>query len=156
MHFNLGKEAFVIDTISRSVDLRSTEPVEFTGEVVVEFIRQLLEDLIRVRAGETTVNELRIVNQLIICHLNGFECTVTSLHRRTRIPMPTVSRIVTQLQCKGWVCDSQDPHDGRRRIIKLKPDALETMTIDFEAMAEWLNAFSRRGLPAKSECSDCI
>jgi hypothetical protein len=49
----------------------------------------------------------------------------------------------------------QDPDDGRRRIIKLKPDALETMTIDFDAMAGWLNAFSERGLPAKAECPDC-
>lgn len=155
MQFNLGKEAFVIDTISRSVDLRSTEPREFTGEVVVEFVRQLLEALTRVRAGETTVNELRIVNQLIICHLHGFDCTVTSLHRKTRIPMPTVSRIITQLQGKGWICDTPDPNDGRRRIIKLKPNALETMTIDFEAMAEWLNSFSQRGLPAKSGCHDC-
>ena len=123
--------------------------------MVVEFIRQLLEDLTRVRAGETTVNELRVVNQLIICHLNGFDCTVTSLHRRTNIPLPTVSRIVTQLQCKGWVCDTRDPDDGRKRIIKLKPDALETMTIDFDAMAGWLNAFSERGLPAKPECPHC-
>ena len=69
--------------------------------------------------------------------------------------MPTVSRIITQLQCKGWVCDVPDPDDGRKRIIKLKPDALETMTIDFEAMAEWLNAYSERGLPAKPECHDC-
>ena len=129
---------------------------EFTREAVVFFIRQLLEELVRVRAGETTVNELRVVNQMIICHLHGGSCTVTGLHRQTNIPMPTVSRIVTQLQFKGWVCDEQDPDDGRKRIIRLKPEAFDTMTIDFEAMAEWLNSFGKRREPVVSETSGCM
>ena len=152
---NLGKEAFIIDTISGSGEIMSTDTREFTREAVVEFIRELLEDLSRVRAGETTVNELRIVNQLISCHMQGRTCTVTSLHRKTRIPMPTVSRIIAQLQSRGWVCDEPDPEDGRSRIIRMRPEALETMTIDFDAMAEWLNAFGERGLPRKSELNCC-
>ncbi len=127
----------------------------FAREDVVELIRMALNNLAEVRAGETTVNELRVVNQLIICHLYGRYCTVTSLHKRTNIPMPTVSRIVAQLQSKGWVCDVQDPDDGRRRIIKLKPGALETMTIDFDGLADWLNGFAESKRPDAEEICDC-
>ena len=131
-----------------------TESREFTREDVVEFIRKALKNLAEVRAGETTVNELRVVNQLIICHLHGGNCTVTSLHQQTNIPMPTVSRIIAELQCKGWLYAEQDPEDGRRHIIKLKPGALETMTIDFDALAEWLNTVGESGVP-KPECLSC-
>ena len=133
----------------------SIESREFAREDVVELIRMALNSLVEVRAGETTVNELRIVNQLVICHLHGRNCTVTSLHKQTKIPMPTVSRIVAQLQCKGWVRDVQDPDDGRRRIITLKPGALETMTIDLDGLAEWLNAFVKNEPATAGEHCDC-
>ena len=132
-----------------------TESREFTREDVVEFIRKALKNLAEVRAGETTVNELRVVNQLIICHLHGGNCTVTSLHQRTEIPMPTVSRIVAQLQGRGWLYDEQDPDDGRRRIIRLKPGALHTMTIDFEGLAEWLNEKAESKSASAGEASGC-
>jgi DNA-binding MarR family transcriptional regulator len=133
----------------------STDRREFTREVVAEFIRQILNNLSQVRAGETTVNELRIINQLVNCFMHGHHCTVTSLHRRTRIPLPTVSRIVAQLHGKGWIFDEQDPYDGRKRIIRLRPEAMETMALDFTALADWLNEYSERGLPDEQEISGC-
>jgi DNA-binding MarR family transcriptional regulator len=128
---------------------------EFSREDVVELIRMALSSLAEVRAGDTTVNELRVVNQLIICHLHGRSCTVTSLHHRTKIPMPTVSRIVAQLQSKGWIYDEQDPEDGRRHIIKLKPGALQTMTIDFDSLAGWLNGLVKSRSANAGESCDC-
>ena len=120
---------------------------DVTPEAVVEFTRLLLRLMAENKGGETTLNELRIMNQIMVCDLKGHSCSVTALHKVTGIPLPTVSRIVAHLQYMGWVCQRQDPDDGRRRIISLCQEAREQCQGETDDMVKWIYEFRKRGLP---------
>ncbi len=92
---------------------------DVTAQFIVEFTRGLYRLLAEKHGGECTLNELRVMNQIICCCLQGQTCCVTDLHKVTGIPIPTVSRSVANLQSNGWLSAQQDPDDGRKRIISL-------------------------------------
>lgn len=119
---------------------------DVTPQAVVEFTRILLRLMAENKGGETTLNELRIMNQIMICDLQGHSCSVTALHKVTGIPLPTVSRIVAHLQYMGWVCQRQDPDDGRKRIISLCADTREQTRGETDGMVEWIYDFRKHGL----------
>ena len=100
-------------------------PPEVTPQAVVEFSRKLLRELAEKYGGDCTLNELRVINQVVHCCIEGRNCSVTALHKATDIPIPTVSRAVANLQLDGWLSDRQDPDDGRKRIVSLGPRSLE-------------------------------
>lgn len=131
----------------------SSKQHQFSPHAIIEFTRHLFSGLSQERGGDTTLNELRIMNQIIICHLKGRGCSVTSLHEKTGIPAPTVSRIVTALQYSGWLCERSDPNDGRKRIISLSSDAVMKLNADLLCMVEWFRNFSEQGLP-DPDCAD--
>ena len=118
----------------------------FSPPAIIEFTGYLFGALSEERGGDTTLNELRLMNQMIICHLKGNCCSVTTLHERTGIPVPTVSRIVTALQYSGWLCDRRDPDDGRKRIISLSPETAAKLNADLHCMVEWFRNFREQGM----------
>lgn len=124
---------------------------DFSPPAIIEFTRHLFNGLTQERGGDTTLNELRLMNQIIICHLKGRCCSVTSLHDKTGIPLPTVSRIVTSLQYSGWLTDRPDPNDGRKRILALSSDAVKKLNADLHCMVEWFSAFRENG-GAETDC----
>ncbi len=117
-----------------------------TAQVVVDFARGLYRVLAEKHGGDCTLNELRVMNQIICCCLQGQTCCVTDLHKVIGIPMPTVSRSVAHLQSNGLLSEQQDPDDGRRRIVTLSPRALEMVSSNIEEMAEWFNDYREHGL----------
>ncbi len=118
------------------------------SQAVVEFARNLYLLLAEKFGGDTTLNELRVMNQIILCHVKGRCCSVTALHKVTGIPIPTVSRVVAHLQDSGYLADRQDPDDGRKRIISLSPPAADQISIDIDEMTQWIDDFREYGLPA--------
>ncbi len=86
---------------------------DVTPQAVVEFARNGLKILAEKYGGDCTLNEARVMIQIIRCHLDGRTCSVTALHKATGIPIPTVSRAVANLQNDGWLSDQRDPADGR-------------------------------------------
>jgi DNA-binding MarR family transcriptional regulator len=122
------------------------KPHDVTARAVVEFTRILYRRLSEAFGGETTLNEVRVMNQIICCHLQGKYCYVTSLHKETGIPIPTVSRAVANLQSDGWLSERRDPNDGRRRIISLGPRSLERTCTDITKAIQWINDFREHGL----------
>ena len=123
------------------------KPHELTAQAVVEFSRNLLSELAEKYGGGCTLNELRVMNQIIRCSLEGRTCCVTALHKVTGIPIPTVSRSVANLQNDGWLSDRRDPTDGRKRIISLGPRSLELTLDDIDGRVRWINDFREHGLP---------
>ncbi len=119
---------------------------DVTPQAVVEFSRNLLRQLAEKYGGDRTLNELRVMNQIIRCSFKGLTCSVTDLHKVTGIPMPTVSRSVAHLQSNGLLSEQQDPDDGRRRIVTLSPCDLEMVSSNIEEMAEWFNDYREHGL----------
>ena len=79
-----------------------------TAQAAIEIERNLFRHLAEKYGGESTLNELRVMNQIIRCHLKGRFCSVTALHKITDIPIPTVSRAVANLQADGWLCEKPD------------------------------------------------
>lgn len=116
-------------------------------QAVVEFARNLYSFLAKKFGGDTTLNELRIMNQIILCHIKGRCCSVTALHKATGIPIPTVSRSVAHLQYSGYLTDRRDPSDGRKRIISIDSRAFEQTSGDIDDMIQWINDFREHGLP---------
>lgn len=98
--------------------------------------------------GDSTLNELRVMNQIILCRLKGRTCSVTALHKVTGIPIPTVSRAVANLQRDGWLSERRDPSDGRKRIISVGPSFLEASCDEFDAAIRGIGDLRKRGLSA--------
>lgn len=120
---------------------------DVTPQVVVEFSRNLLRQLAEKYGGDCTLNELRVMNQILRCSLQGQSCSVTALHKVSGIPMPTVSRSVAHLQNDGWLSERPDPDDGRKRIISLGPRSLALTWNDINERIQWINDFRDHGLP---------
>ncbi len=120
---------------------------DVTAQAVVEFARNGLKILAEKYGGDCTLNEVRVMNQIIRCHLEGRTCSVTNLHKATGIPIPTVSRSVANLQNEGWLSEQRDPTDGRKRLISFGPRSLQKTPDDIERSIRWINDFREHGLP---------
>jgi DNA-binding MarR family transcriptional regulator len=120
---------------------------DLMSQAVVEFARNGLKILSEKYGGDCTLNEARVMVQIIHCHLDGRTCSVTGLHKATGIPIPTVSRAVANLQSEGWLSERQDPSDGRKRIISFGPRSEETTPDDIEQSVQWVKEFRKKSLP---------
>lgn len=118
---------------------------DITGVVVLEFTRKLYRGLAERYGGECTLNELRVMNQIILCRFKGYFCSVTALHRATGIPLATVSRCVCNLRRKGWLEEQPHPDDGRRRIISVTSGFLQIARREIGKKAAWFNDYQRSG-----------
>ena len=124
----------------------SNKPHNVTAPDVLEFTRILLRTLAEKHGGDCTLNQLRVMNQIIRCNLEGRTCSVTALHRVTGIPLPTVGRVVAKFQKDGWVSDKQDPTDRRRRMISLSPRILNVARKDIDRATRLINVSREYGL----------
>ena len=115
----------------------SKRPHDVTVQAVIEFNRNMLKDLASYYGGRCTLNELRVMNQAILCSHLGRTCSVTALHKATGIPIPTVSRAVTNLQKDRWLSDRRDPTDGRKRIISLGPRSVSGTWKAIDKKVQW-------------------
>ena len=120
---------------------------DVTAQAVVEFARNGLKILAEKYGGDCTLNEARVMIQIIRCHLEGRTCSVTALHKATGIPIPTVSRAVANLQSDGWLSEQRHPTDGRRRVISFGRRSLKKTPDDIERSIRWINNFREHGLP---------
>ena len=118
-----------------------------TAQAVVEFARNGLNILAEKYGGDCTLNEARVMIQIIRCQLEGRNCSVTALHKVTGIPIPTVSRAVTNLKSDGWLSEQPDASDGRKRVISFGPRSLETTPDDINRSIRWIDEFCEHGLP---------
>ncbi len=125
----------------------SNRPHEVTAKAIVEDSRNLFRLMAEKYGGDCTLNELRVMNQIVYWSLEGWTCCVTDLHKETGIPMPTVSRSIANLQINGWLSDKRDLTDGRKRIISLSPSAQEQTSREIREAIQWFNDFRKHGLP---------
>ena len=86
---------------------------------LANFIAAYLQMVAKKYHGETTLNELRVMNKMVALEFSGASSTVTQLSSELGIPKSTVSRSVTHLRNKGWLNETLDPDDRRRRVLLL-------------------------------------
>ena len=120
---------------------------DLMAQAVVEFAKNGLKILSEKYGGDCTLNEARVMVQIIGCQLEGRTCSVTGLHKATGIPIPTVSRAVANLQSDGWLSEQRDPTDGRRRLISFGHRSLKRTPDDIERSIRWFKSFYEHGLP---------
>ena len=124
----------------------TNKPHDVTAEVVVEFTRHILDKLAVKYGGGITLNELRVMHQIVVCCVKDRHCSVTALYTKTGIPKSTVSRAITSLQDRGWLSERQDPQDGRKRMISLGPRAIEQTSGEINEMIQWIKDYREFGL----------
>ena len=124
----------------------SNEPHDVTSPTLVKYAHSLYSLLAEKFGSDTTLNELRVINQIILCHAKGRRCSVTALHKVTGIPISTVSRAVAHLRYSGYLTDRRDPHDGRKRIISIDSRAFEQTSGEIDDIIQWINDFREHGL----------
>ena len=112
--------------------------MKITEKTISRFTRLLLERMAGKYGGDTTLNELRVMNAVYFHSFSDELCTPTLLANTTDIPKSTVSRSLASLIDKGWLRDEVDVEDRRRRIIKLSDKALERRGSDFQDCMDWL------------------
>ena len=120
---------------------------DLLAQAVVEFARNGLKIISDKYGGDCTLNEARVMIQMIQYHLDGRTSSVTDLHKATGIPIPTVSRAVANLQREGWLSERRDPDDGRKRLISFGPRSEENTPDDIEQSVQWIKNFQKNGLP---------
>ena len=112
-----------------------------TARALIEFHRILLKEIAENFGGDITLNEIRIMNPIILCSVQGRTCYVTALNKMSWIPIPTVSRTVAKLQNKGWLSERRDFDDGRKRQIFLGPRSVQQIRDEISEKVQWFKEF---------------
>ncbi len=104
---------------------------------LISFASLLLNKMSDKYGGDTTLNELVIMNYGFVCHVRGEDICVTKAATDLDIPKSTVSRILTGMRAKGFICEYAHPTDRRRRIFKLADSYLNRGHTDMRQILEW-------------------
>lgn len=87
---------------------------------MAEWVAVLFDLIIHKYGGETTLNEFRVMNQIMICYLQGDSpCSFPCLDSKLPVKRSTISRVVTRLAQRGYIREEIDPWDRRKRQIYL-------------------------------------
>lgn len=91
--------------------------------------------------GESTINELRVMNAVFCAAIAGHDIGVTQVSRALTIPKSTVSRAVLKLRRAGWISEVPSPNDGRRRLLCVTPKLWRRFSSEQEKLVRhWPNA----------------
>ena len=104
---------------------------------LIRFASLLFNKMSDKYGGDTTLNELVIMNYGFVCHVRGEDIRVTKTATDLDIPKSTVSRILTGMRAKGFVREYPHPTDRRRRIFKLADSFLNRGFTDMRQVLEW-------------------
>ncbi len=85
---------------------------------MAEWVAVLFDLIIHKYGGTTSLNEFRVMNQIMICYLQGSSpCTLPYLASKTPVKRSTISRVVSRLVQRGYIREEIDPWDRRKRLI---------------------------------------
>ena len=80
---------------------------------LIRFASLLFNKMSDKYGGDTTLNELVIMNYGFVCHARGDDIRVTNAATDLGIPKSTVTRNLTSMRAKGFVIEQTHPNDGR-------------------------------------------
>ena len=106
---------------------------------LIRFASFLFNRMAQKYGGATTLNELLMLNYGFVCHSKGKDITVTQAAFDLEMPKSSVSRILTGMRAKGFVHESIDPADKRRRIFRLSSRYLGQGEKDIERFLQWVS-----------------
>ncbi|MDB5677166.1 winged helix DNA-binding protein [Sphingomonas bacterium] len=83
---------------------------------------------------------------LYVCGAQGPGVPVSSLGIASGAPQSTSLRMINQIEAQGLVYLEDDPHDRRRRMVRLTDDARHRLDDYLQSALERLESLSERGL----------
>lgn len=104
---------------------------------LIRFAALLFNRMAQKYGGATTLNELLMLNYGFVRHSMGKEVTVTEAAIDLDMPKSSVSRILTGMRAKGFVRETIDPTDKRRRVFRLSRRYLDQGEEDIEKFLQW-------------------
>ena len=104
---------------------------------LISFASLLFNKMSDKYGGDTTLNELVIMNYGFVCHARGEDIRVTKAATDLDIPKSTVSRVLTGMRAKGFIREYPHPTDRRRRVFKLADSYLNRGFTDMQQLLEW-------------------
>ena len=124
---------------NNTTGLTERPSLKLSEKSITVVARLLLARMSNRFGGDCTLNELRVMNAVSVHSFEDGACSPTWLARETGIPKSTVSRSLASLVSKGWLIESKDTQDRRRRIIELSDKAKTQRSEDLEAVFGWIN-----------------
>ncbi len=85
-----------------------------------EFVQEYLGLIAQYIPGETTLNQMRILQHIALCSATGKAppCN-TEICKALEMPAPTVTRAISSFIDAGIISEEEDPQDGRKRFITI-------------------------------------
>ena len=87
--------------------------------------------------GDSTLNEVRVMNCIFQAHLAGRNVGVSCVSRALGIPKSTVSRAVSNFRAGEWIQEVPSLWDSRRRFLRLTPKALDRCAVEKETLQKF-------------------
>lgn len=86
---------------------------------VSNYNAQYLRILSNEYGGDSTINEVRVINSIVRAYFCGRDVGVSDIADESGISKSTVSRAVSKLERQGLVYSEVSCDDGRRRYVRL-------------------------------------
>jgi DNA-binding MarR family transcriptional regulator len=91
----------------------------------------VIESFCQCLPGTTTLNELRIIAEIVTKTALGEEIGVTSLSKSLGMPLSTISTHVTDMISKGWIGEEINPEDRRKRFLTMSVPGRDDVLREF-------------------------
>lgn len=108
-----------------------------TTNTVSIFTFKLFEKMSMKYGGETTINELRVMNCAYYYHFADKVCYQKTMVKQLGITKSTVSRSVFNLVKKGWLVEVLEEDDRRLHRLCLGEQALCRAESDWQESIDW-------------------
>lgn len=96
----------------------------------LEFSSQLLDHLRTVG-----YDDLRPSHLVVFQHIDPTGSRITDLAQRAQMTKPSISYLVEQLEARGYLERTDDPRDGRARLVHLTPRGWSQITEALDHLA---------------------
>lgn len=104
---------------------------------LIRFAALLFRTMADKYGWSTTLNELTMLNYGFVCHAKGEHICLTKASAELDMAKSTASRLLTGMRAKGFVKESVDTSDRRRRIFELTDAYLGKGDADIKMLIEW-------------------
>ena len=86
--------------------------------------------------GDSTLNEIRVMNFVLRANLAGKDVGVSCVSRVLGIPKSTVSRAVLKFRANGWLEEVTSNSDGRRRNLRLTRKVVDRFQSELDVLQQ--------------------
>lgn len=118
----------------------------WTGKDTVNFGRNLFRRMREKYGGETTLNELVLLNYLMCCRTFGNEISITAASEELAMPKTSVSRTLQKLVELDYICVIPHPEDSRRKLFAFTNRYANLADFDIDAFTSLASEYVAKNL----------